>query len=378
MKKLLIVNNIPTPYRSFMFDKMIDIGYFHGFEVDVIYQNMIEERRSWVPDNIPSKHKYIYSKGVLGRGRKSYSYWQVNLDILKLSRSCKYDYILFAPLLSLNGWLTALLTSPYKQLHWIESNLQSVKVNSGIGYYIKKKILSKAYRYLVPGNNSKKYCDFFLPGIEENKYLNFPNLIDIDAYRGNVLASKKNQDTRLKYDLTDNVRIFISVGEVTERKGIDKLISSLKTVEGEFVHLVVGGGPELDFYKSEAERTGISHRLKFLGWLEPNEIQELLQVSDCFVHAARRDPSPLVCIEAIASGLPIIVSKQTGNSLEVCNHGKNGHIFDLEIPGDFSRAINKFINMSQDDLSLFSVNSQQWANDKFSPDTVLSDFFSSL
>lgn len=38
MKELLIINNIPTPYRTFMFNRMAEVGQSCDFEVEVAYQ----------------------------------------------------------------------------------------------------------------------------------------------------------------------------------------------------------------------------------------------------------------------------------------------------------------------------------------------------
>lgn len=83
MKLLLIINSIPTPYRTFMFSKLYERGLRYEFETTVSYQACREKRRDWKPDQFNMPFPHVVSKTLCRRRpREWFSYWSINWDIL--------------------------------------------------------------------------------------------------------------------------------------------------------------------------------------------------------------------------------------------------------------------------------------------------------
>jgi glycosyltransferase involved in cell wall biosynthesis len=107
------------------------------------------------------------------------------------------------------------------------------------------------------------------------------------------------------------------------------------------IHLVyVGKGDLEEDVKREASRTGVSDKVKFLGWRD--DIPEIMQILDVFVLPSLNEGMGRVLLEAMASGKPIVASN-VGGIPDLVKDGQNGFLVG---PGDvngLSIAIKRLI-----------------------------------
>ena len=93
------------------------------------------------------------------------------------------------------------------------------------------------------------------------------------------------------------------------------------------MRLIVGGNGTLtDDLQARAVRNRSSHRVEFVGQLRPSELAGVLGLADVYVSASHIDGSSVTLLEAMASGLPSIVSAVGGNA-EWVVPGNNGALF---------------------------------------------------
>jgi glycosyltransferase involved in cell wall biosynthesis len=103
----------------------------------------------------------------------------------------------------------------------------------------------------------------------------------------------------------------VAVGSLVPRKGFDTLIRAVGLVIRYCpqAHLVVvGAGPQETFLRSLASQLGIGASISFTGNIRRDELPALLRSAEVFCHPARWDPFPLAVLEAMACGLPTVVS----------------------------------------------------------------------
>lgn len=117
---------------------------------------------------------------------------------------------------------------------------------------------------------------------------------------------------------------FIYVGHVSERKGIDLLLQASRQLQATCPHrlqVVGGGGRGIDWKAYPwVEVTGRVHQA---------EVAERMQAADCFVLPSRHDSFGMVVVEAMASGLPVVVSNHVG-AKEAVTPGRSGWILPAE------------------------------------------------
>lgn len=381
MKKLLIINQIPTPYRTFMFNRMMEVGRTYGFEVEVAYQAYMDRpRRNWDPRQMDLAHSHFFSKDWRGRQRLSAPYFRLNYDLLRLLYRNKYSHILYSPVGSLCGWFVRFAAwSRSKKIYWIESNLTGTRRKRFVARYFKRGLLQGADCFMCPGLRATEYIQFFLGRKEIGPVSFVPNLVDIRLYQDKVWALRKERESlRKSFNLPVDQRIILAVGEVGKGKGIDQLIRAAMHTPGSYQIIVLGRGPLLEEWREWIMREKVEHRISLKGYCDEDIVAKHLAVADWFIHVARKDASPLACIEAICAGLPIAVSNQTGNQSEVLEDEGNGFSFDAEDTGDVTAVLDRMVRAPHSQLLQFANRSVAISYERFDVDSVLSQFFEAI
>jgi glycosyltransferase involved in cell wall biosynthesis len=111
---------------------------------------------------------------------------------------------------------------------------------------------------------------------------------------------------------------FISMGRLLHWKGFHlglKAFAKAQIADAEYYFL--GDGPELERLQVIARNYGISDRVKFLGQLSRQEALRRLGESHVLVHPSLHDSGGWVCLEAMASGRPIICLDLGGPGVQV-------------------------------------------------------------
>jgi glycosyltransferase involved in cell wall biosynthesis len=90
------------------------------------------------------------------------------------------------------------------------------------------------------------------------------------------------------------------------RKGLDALLSALQLLPAQVVLTVVGQTRQLSQFQALVDRLGLRDRVQFLG--PRHDIDTLMAASDVLVHPTLEDSFGMVVLEAMAHGLPVVVS----------------------------------------------------------------------
>ncbi|MBP3227870.1 MAG: glycosyltransferase [Bacteroidaceae bacterium] len=127
-----------------------------------------------------------------------------------------------------------------------------------------------------------------------------------------------------------------------------------------------GSGPMMDPAKSLVTQLGLKEQVRFLG--RRYDVEMLCAMSDLHVSPSIREGQGLSNIEAMASGLPIVVADNRGHR-EVCVDGVNGFLFDYKHPEEMVPLITRLY----DDTALRRQISRQNVQDakRFSVDHIV-------
>jgi len=143
----------------------------------------------------------------------------------------------------------------------------------------------------------------------------------------------------------DDKKVILFVGRMVEKKGLKYLLKAMENIDALLV--VVGDGPE----KEKLVKLAEVHKEKvlFVGSKTQDELRTIFASCDIFcipsVKAKDGDQEglPVVLIEAMASGLPVIGSRCGGIS-ELIEHKYNGILVEQESPKELYESINMLIN----------------------------------
>ncbi|TRZ55218.1 glycosyltransferase family 1 protein [archaeon] len=138
-----------------------------------------------------------------------------------------------------------------------------------------------------------------------------------------------NSGIRKKLGIEENDIVLLFVGNPYNRKGLEYAVRALPLINEKRVKLLVMGkdlGDEkIANYQALAKKIGVGDKLVYGGFT--NEIKKYFSVGDIFVFPTLYEPFGLVITEAMASGMPDVVSRCAG-AAELIEDGKEGMLLD--------------------------------------------------
>lgn len=204
------------------------------------------------------------------------------------------------------------------------------------------KRLKKERDFLWRGN----YCDLLNEELSVTQYFLSPS----EFVKKSLMYSgiKEEQIKICPYGANFNVNLFdnsalyasgdilhaVYVGNVTEMKGIYYLLEAILRIPKEKIKLTVVGA----FENKDGLFDKYLDRVVFTGRVTHDKVQEILMESDIFVFPSLGEGMSLSILEAMACGLPCIVSENSGLE-EAIIEGKNGFIIGIQ---DISIIVEKF------------------------------------
>ena len=141
-------------------------------------------------------------------------------------------------------------------------------------------------------------------GVPEGNVQVIVNGVDTDEYH-------PGRGDRAALGLPGRGVLALFVGDIQSPiKNLDTVLHALAEVPG--LHLAVAGALRQSPYPALAERLGVAGRVHFLGFR--TDVADLMRAADLFVLPSRRDSCPLVMLEAMASGLPVVTARTVGTA----------------------------------------------------------------
>jgi glycosyltransferase involved in cell wall biosynthesis len=210
---------------------------------------------------------------------------------------------------------------------------------------IGKQVVKEADKIIVVSNAIKNYT--LSLGADPEKIEVIHNGVDLNRFRP---LAKIKDEMRQKLGISRDATVVLSVRRLVYKTGIDTLIESAKIAirkNPKIFFIVIGKGPEYENFKEKISKLGIQKNLKLMGFVSDEELPLYYNVADFFVLPSKSGEGlPLVALEAMACGLPLIATDVGGTS-EVMNK-KYGKIVPPNSPIALAEAI---IDFSQKDLS---------------------------
>lgn len=167
--------------------------------------------------------------------------------------------------------------------------------------------------------------------------------IGVDFKKFNVVDTiQYRREIRKEYGVGEDDILLISVGEMIKRKNHQIILSAMKSINQDKVHLFICGDGELQEYlKKLSISYGIEDKIHFLGFRR--DVPNVLCSADIFIFPSLWEGLGLAGLEAMYMGIPVIGSKRQGIK-DYVRDGETGLLFNPENEQDLSNAINKIIN----------------------------------
>ena len=143
---------------------------------------------------------------------------------------------------------------------------------------------------------------------------------------------------------------FLFIGRLAEEKNVAGLLQawvSYRTDGGTWPLVLVGDGPEKARLVEWAGQTGYARDVIFAGHKGSAALSLYQAFAGCFVLPSTREPWGLVVNEAMAAGLPVIVSTRCGCAADLVEHGRNGLLFNPASDGELAACLHLMEALSE-------------------------------
>lgn len=231
---------------------------------------------------------------------------------------------------------------------------ESAPLSSWLFYYPIERILARFTDTLITinkedferANNFKIKNVVYMPGVGVD--INIPSLTEEE-----IVLKKKELSLNQE-------KVLLSVGELNNNKNHIQVIQSLHKIRHmNFKYLIVGDGPNKDKLLTSISYYDLNNKVELLGYRD--DVQKLLQISDVFIFPSYREGLSKSLMEAMACGLPAVVSDIRGNR-DLINDGLGGFLIAPSDTKGWSTSINYLVENQNIALRMGKVNREKVRN----------------
>lgn len=187
------------------------------------------------------------------------------------------------------------------------------------------------------------------------KEIKIVNGVGVDLSKYYPPNEEEKEALRKEYGFSQNDEVLIYVAELNGNKHQDILIKAVKELKNKFPNiklLLVGDGVLREEYKRQIVELGMNECISMLGQRE--DVEKLLRAVDIAVSTSRREGLPKNIMEAMATGLPIVVSDSRGNR-DLIKDSKNGFVVGVD---DEAELISRIEEILEDENLGYKLGSE--------------------
>ena len=334
MKKVLIISNIPSPYRTALFRYLQNDQRDYRFQV--LYTSHTEADRAWsaqekLEDTFFQDSKVLSVKGGEVGGTAT-RFIHIPKGLWGMLNQIRPDVIIGSEynLSAVQAYLWAKgHRVPYINL--TDGTLHSETYIGRIQKFTRKLIISGSDAYLASSTRAKEKLLHW--GAKEDKIVLSFLTVPLEPYLG---LERQPEPGRILF-----------VGRISHEKGLDLLVRALAETK-ESAHLRVVGndvGGEQAQVENLVKELGLEHRVEFLGYREGEALLEEYRKCALLAVPSRSDCFGLVMVEAACAGVPVLASCYADGAPDILTEGKNGLTADPFDAKAFGQAIDKMLKM---------------------------------
>jgi glycosyltransferase involved in cell wall biosynthesis len=330
--KLVIVTEIIAPYRIPVFNAL---ALRREIDLHVIFLSESDPSlRQWRV----YKDEIRFQYDVLPSWRRRFGRYNVliNRGVVSALNKIRPDAVLCGGYNYLASWESAYWAKVHRVplLLWSESTALDRRRGHRLVEFMKSRFLSLCGAFVVPGRSSLKYLTDL--GIPDRRIFTAPNAVDIQLF-----ASLAEEVSRGEFQVRPRhalpLRYFLFVGRLVQAKGVFELVEAYAQLDdgirAEVGLVFVGDGADRSELMRRAARIAPG-TIQFPGFVHREGLPEFYALADALIFPTHSDTWGLVVNEAMASGLPVIVTSVAGCAADLVQDGWNGFVVP---PGDPSQ-----------------------------------------
>jgi len=225
---------------------------------------------------------------------------------------------------------------------------------------IGKQVLKEADKIIAVSNATRNYV--LSLGADPEKTLVLHNGVDLNRFK--PLLNVKGE-MRMKLGISEDEYVVLTVRRLVYKNGVDTLLESAEIAvkkNPKLVFVVVGKGPDFEEVKERIAQLGMQRNFRLTGFVSDEDLPFYYNVADLFALPSKSGEGlPLVALEAMACGLPVVATDVGGTS-EVLN-ADYGKLVPPNSPVSLAEAVLEF---SRKDLATLKKKLRTMVEQKYS------------
>ena len=212
----------------------------------------------------------------------------------------------------------------------------------GYRWRVTTRILLRAFDgYLAVGTRVREYLKRF--GVPESRIFSCPHFVDNDFFFEEASAhrnAERRRELRRSFSIRNDDFVVLFVGKLQEKKRPADLLDAAARLGDSVSVLMVGTGELGGHLRAQAERLNV--KLVCAGFLNQSQLGQAYAAADCLVLPSDWGETwGLVVNEAMATGLPCVVSDRVGCAPDLVKSGETGEIFQMGDAGSLASALTR-------------------------------------
>ena len=322
-RRLVILTEIISPYRIPLFNALVE---HEEVDLHVIF---LAETDPTLRDWHVYKNEIRFSYEVLPSWRKRFGRynWLLNRGVGRALSKSVPDLILCGGYNYVASWESLV----WARVHgvpfilWSESNARDLRRRHVPVELLKRAFLTKCSGFVVPGKPAQEYLESE-KNIREDLIFTAPNAVDNDLFAASAAVARRDvAGHRRSLGLPE--RYFLFVGRLVREKGVFELLSAYAKLDESMRRqtglVFVGDGVCRGRLQEEA--VAISPGVvRFAGFAQREQLATYYALAEMLVLPTYADTWGLVVNEAMACGLPVILSRAAGCAADLLKENWNG------------------------------------------------------
>lgn len=182
------------------------------------------------------------------------------------------------------------------------------------------------------------------------------NGVDLDRFQ--PASPQRRRQTRAALQLDPDSPVAIFVGSGFARKGVGYLLEAWPRMAPEVLLLVVGEDRRRNFFRARAQALGVAARVRWLG--PRQDVPSLLAAADVLVLPSLFEAFGNVALEAMAAGLPVLLSAQCGAAEVLPAAWQPFVVPDPKQPQDLARRLSALLSAAPELRSIARPAAEQF------------------
>jgi glycosyltransferase involved in cell wall biosynthesis len=274
------------------------------------------------------RHEFLRN---FGRGTSGW-FRHVNPGIVRALRRDRFDAVLF-----MTGWgsfssLLGIAACILKRIpFFLYGDSSFVPPETTWRATLRARLARWLFRrtsaFLISGTWNADYYRHY--GADPARFFPMPWAIDNERFRrAAAMTAEERQALRAAHGIAPEAMAVLYSGKLIPRKDPMTLLRAFEQMarRGEATIVFMGDGELRGALERYGRERGFAHAVHFTGFVNQSDIPRHYAMCDVFVLPSTFDPRATVVNEAMACGLPVIVTDRCGPAGDIVRHGDNGFV----------------------------------------------------